>query len=72
MQYPAIVYRKDGVDAAFADNIPYRRYHRYLVTVIDRSPTSDIPDKVGQLPMNRFSRAFVAKNLNHDVFVLYY
>lgn len=70
--YPAIVYRLDGVDAKFADNIPYRRRKRYLVTIIDRDPDSGVPDKVGALPLTRFSRAYAAKNLNHFVIVLYY
>lgn len=72
MEYPAIVYKKDNADAAFADNIPYRRVKRYLVTVIDRNPDSAIPDKVGQLPQSRYVRSFAANNLNHDVFTLYF
>ena len=72
LQYPAIVYKKDQVDSVFADNIPYRRVKRYLITVIDPSPDSLIPDKIGNLPQNRFVRHFVVKNLNHDVFTLYF
>lgn len=72
MQYPCIVYQRDGENAKFADGSPYRRVKRYQVTVIDRDPDSDIPDKVGALPMCTFNRFFVADNLNHDVYQLYF
>jgi hypothetical protein len=72
MQYPAIVYKRDAVDSKFADNIPYRRVKRYLITVIDPDPDSEVPDKVGELPMSRFVRNFAAKNLNHDLFTLHF
>jgi hypothetical protein len=72
MVYPAIVYARDDENAAFADNAPYRRTKRYQVTVIDRNPDSDIPDKIAELPLCTFSRHFVVDNLNHDVFNLYF
>lgn len=72
MQYPCIVYEKDDIDTRFADNKPYRFSKRYQVTVIDRNPDSDIPDKVAALPMTAFSRWFAADNLNHDVFNVYF
>lgn len=72
MQYPAIVYQRDDVWSVFASNLPYTHKKRYQVTVIDTNPDSSIPDKVGKLPMCGFSRQFVADNLNHDVYNLYY
>lgn len=72
MKYPAIVYKRDTADTQFAGNIPYRNTLRYQVTVIDRDPDSDIPVKVAALPMCLFNRHFVANNLNHDVFNLYF
>jgi hypothetical protein len=71
MEYPCIVYQKDGATSRFAGNIPYRYNRRYQVTVIDRNPDSEITDKVAALPMCVFDRSFVAENLNHDVFSLY-
>jgi len=41
------------------------------VTVIDRNPDSDIPDRVGDLPLTRRSSHFVADGLHHDVFTIY-
>lgn len=72
MQYPCIVYRRDNLDTVFADNKPYKHKKRYQITVIDRNPDSDIPDKVAALPMCTFDRFFTADNLNHDVFNLYF
>lgn len=72
MKYPAIIYKRDTADTEFAGNNPYRYTKRYQVTVIDRNPDSDIPDKVAALPMCLFNRFFTADNLNHDVFNLYF
>lgn len=72
MKYPAIVYQRDYADTLFADNNPYRRTTRYMVTVIDKDPDSEIPGRVAQLPMCLFSRHFKADNLNHDVYNLYF
>jgi hypothetical protein len=72
MQYPCITYSRDRASTEFADNDPYRYSKRYQVTVIDRNPDSGIPDAVAKLPMCTHRRFFVAENLNHDVFDLYF
>jgi hypothetical protein len=70
--YPCIVYKRDNANTDFADNRPYRIETRYMVTVIDRDPDSLIPGKVAELPSCSFNRFFVADNLNHDVYTLYF
>jgi hypothetical protein len=72
MQYPCIVYFRDGSELQHADNFSYRRTRQYQVTVIDRNPDSDLPDKVEELPMCRLDRAFAADDLNHYVFNLFF
>lgn len=72
MQYPCIVYERSKVDTKFADNRPYKHTKRYQVTVIDRDPDSDIPDKVGNFPMCSHSRFFKADGLNHNVYDLFF
>lgn len=72
MDYPAIVYMLDGADTRFADNAPYRSILQYQVTVIDRDPDTGIPKKVLALPQCVLSNTFVADNLNHYVFSLYF
>lgn len=72
LSYPCIIYNRDDVDVAYADNSPYRHTTRYLVTVIDRNPDSPIPDKVAELPLCAYNRFFTADDLNHDVYTLYF
>lgn len=72
MSYPCIVYHRDDIQDAFADNIPYNRTRRYLVTVIDENPDSGIVDSVSNLPLSQYNRSYAADNLNHDVFILYF
>jgi hypothetical protein len=72
MQYPCIVYQRYNALTTFANNLPFRRVKRYQVTVIDLDPDSPIPDEVAKLPMCVHNRFFVANNLNHDVFNLYF
>jgi len=72
MEYPCILYARDNADTKFAGNRPYSYTQRYQVTLIDRDPDSDILDQIAALPKCVFNRHFVADNLNHDVFVLYF
>lgn len=72
LEYPCIVYSRDSADTIFADNEPFSITKRYMVTVIDRDPDSDIPDEVARLPMCTFNRWFAADNLNHDVYQLFF
>lgn len=72
MQYPCIVYVRGSADTKFSDNIPYNRTKRYQVTVIDRNPDNETPDKLAALPLCAYDRFYTADNLNHDVFNLYF
>lgn len=72
MVYPCILYMRDAEDRKYAGNLPYSRTKRYQVTIMDRDPDSQIPEKVAQLPMCSFEQHFVADGLHHDVFSLYF
>lgn len=72
LSYPAIVYKRDSVRTDFADDTPYKINDRYQVTYIDRSPDSDIPRKIQQLPMSRFASHFVVDGLNHYNHSIYF
>jgi hypothetical protein len=72
MQYPCITYERDTADARFAGNSKYLVRKRYTVTVIDENPDSLIPDAVELLPLCSKSTFFVANNLNHDVFNIFF
>lgn len=72
LEYPCIVYEIEATDTTFADNTLYRALKRYQVTVIDRDPDSEIPDKVALLPMCTHTRTFRTEQLYHHVFNLYF
>lgn len=72
MKYPCIRYERSAAVTRFADNAPYRFKKRYTITVIDRNPDSEIPNKIAVLPMCSYDRHYKADDLNHDVFTIYY
>jgi hypothetical protein len=72
MSYPCIVYERSTIQTEHANNYPYLNSKRYEVTVIDRNPDSEIPDKVAMLPLCSHDRFFAVDNLNHDVFTLFF
>ena len=72
MQYPAILYIRDDRATEFADNAPYSHMVRYMVTIMDYDPDSEIPNQVADLPLCRFNRHYRADGLNHDVYNLYF
>lgn len=69
--YPCIVYKRDRIEAHHADDRPYTLDTRYLVTVIDPHPDSDITKQVSELPKSLHNRFFTADGLNHDVFSVF-
>lgn len=72
MNYPCIVYQLDYMSVQHAENLPYRSDPRYMVTVIDRNPDSEIKDKIAELPLCVFNRFYTADDLNHFVYNLYF
>lgn len=72
MKYPAIVYSRYDIENVYADNWVYNQHVAYSVIVIDKNPDSEYVKKISMLPLCSFDRHYVADNLNHDVFTLYY
>ena len=72
MEYPAIRYSRKKINNTFANDSVYRHTKSYEVTAIYKDPDSDLPDKISKLPMCSHDRGYVADNLHHDVFTLYY
>ena len=72
MQYPCILYVRDGSDTDYADNEIYRHLRKYQVTVVDTDPDTELPDKVEALRYCSFDRYFPADGLNHYVFTLFF
>lgn len=72
MKYPAIVYSLSDVKKTYADNICYKNFKAYAVTIIDKNPDSEIPDKLLCLPYVEFDRTYRADNLHHFVYTMYF
>lgn len=72
MEYDAIRYSRKTIDNVHADDSVYAQHKAYELVVIYRNPDSDLPLKISRLPMCSFDRHYVADNLNHDVFTIYY
>lgn len=72
MQYPCIVYERDGARSEHADNFAYIHTYRYKITVVSKKPDHPVIFKLPLLPMCTFRTHYVAEDLNHDVFELYF
>lgn len=72
LRYPCIIYSLNYMKHQYADNRPYQVHNRYSVCVIDKNPDGTIPRKIAALPLCSFDRSYIADNLYHTVFNLYY
>lgn len=72
IKYPCIIYERSDYYDRHADNIKYQIHRRYTIKVIYRDPDCKIPDKIHELPMCGFDRSYIADNLYHDVFNIYW
>lgn len=73
ISYPAIRYALDGIDTHYADNVKYTTRRRYTVTLMDYDVDSPIVDKILSAFYHcSFDNFYVADNLNHWVFTVYY
>lgn len=72
MEYPAIRYSKTNIKSTFANSKVYSNKKSYEIIVIDKKPDNVVIDKMFELPYVRYDRHYVADNLNHDVFTIYY
>ena len=72
MQYPCIVYSRDRKDEKFADDRLYNKTMGYRVTIIDRDPDSEVPEKVAELPFTSFVTHYKVDQLNHDIYNVYF
>lgn len=72
MRYPAIVYSLATIKNLPADDFGYLRHRAYMVILIDPNPDSEIVDKLLDLPMCRFDRAYAGDNLNHWAFTIFH
>lgn len=72
MRYTAIRYSKSNYHITRANNSIYNKLTRYEVVVIATKPDDPVIEKILELPYCSFDQHYVADNLHHDVFTLYY
>lgn len=72
MKYDAIRYSRSKIGNTNANNNVYKQDDSYEVIAIYRDPDSNLPRKLSRLPMCSHDRHYVADNLHHDVFTLYW
>lgn len=72
MEYPAIRFSKKKMDVRYANNAIYSAMNCYEVVVISRRPDDPVIEKIMALPYCSYDRPYIANNLHHDVFTLYY
>lgn len=73
MNYDAIRYELSGKDLKHADNKIYSIMNRYDGVIIAQDPDTTLPDKLlATFAMCSFGRPYIADNLNHFPFTLYY
>ena len=73
LSYPCVIYKVGNGKAKYADGMVYGYINSYELVFIFKKPNIWIIDKVLEaLPMCKMSRAYVADNLNHYAFSVYY
>lgn len=72
MKYPAIRYSRRKIENTFANNTVYKQDDCYEVIAIYKDPDDELPRKISRLPMCSSDGHYVADNLHHDRFTLYY
>ena len=73
MKYDAIRYKLSSKDLKRANNRIYRSTNEYEAIFITRDPDSPIPDTILEhFEMCSFGKPYVADNLYHFPFTIYY
>lgn len=72
MAYPAIVYYRDDFDVRYANDMKYLIKKRYSIIVISKKPDDPVLDKLLALPFCSYGTQYIADNLIHDTFSLYF
>ena len=72
MKYPAIVYKRNPITNRHADNGVFSQAQGYTLTLISPNPLEPCIEKLSRMPTCRHASSYVADNLYHDVFEIYY
>lgn len=72
LKFPCIIYDISRIQKQHADNKPYLRSIGFTVTYVSKNPTDEMLLKLSDLPYCYFDRSFVADNLHHYEYTIYY
>ena len=73
LSYPCIKYERSNALVSHADNLPYRKTKRYMVTLMCKTSDNDkYLDKLLDLPMCTFDREYKMDGIVHSVFNIYF
>lgn len=72
MEYDCIVYKRSPIRNRYADNRVYMQAPKWQLTLITHSPVSPLIQKLSTLPTCRHEQSYVADNLYHNVYDIYY
>lgn len=73
LEYPCVIYHLSDIDVKRADNVVYRALREYQLILVDENPDSEYVDVLLDAFQHiGMDRTYIADNLNHWVFSLYY
>ena len=73
MKYPCIVYHLSNIKSIHADDMAYYNFDSYLITYICETPDDSIVHSILEyFKYCRFDQHYVADNLHHYTFYLFY
>lgn len=73
MCYPCFRYDLTDIDVKHADNMPYQIKKVYLVTYITDDPDDDMSEELlSHFRYAKFVRSYMADNLNHFVYQIFF
>lgn len=72
LKYPCIIYKLSDIDTKHADDRVYRATNKYSVTFISRDPDNNYSEKMFEMPYVSFDRRYIADDLYHDVFTIFF
>lgn len=72
MKYDCIVYKRNPKDNRHADNRVFGQRQGWTITHISQKPNPPAVQTLSELPTCRPEQAYVADNLYHNVFHIYF
>jgi len=72
LKYPCIIYRLQQLESFKADNIKYKKHRQYMVLLVSKDADDPMIEDINDLPYCSHQNRYVADNLYHDSFILYY